>query len=231
MLRAPQGRQPKGAVWNRATELRRCGGMEELREAAAMAAGALPEHFSAQERVQAPRFLVALGGNVAAASRGNGTAVAQFTQAVRHVSDVGPLEAALVKGSSPIVRARGPVPMSAASKGLGSFGKVRVAASLWRRVVPRSLFERCRKFKASARGKQFSRSLRAHAQSPGGNKAEALRAMLLAVRREGGLQRGRGPNSASAFIIPKNEVTCRLILNLVRLNREVELRPPRFRLP
>ena len=76
--------------------------------------------------------------------------MARFTQAVRHLSNVGPLEAALVEGSSPIVRGRGPVPMSAASKGLGSFGKVRVAASLWRRVVPRSLFGRCRKFLASA---------------------------------------------------------------------------------
>ena len=56
-------------------------------------------------------------------------------------------------------------------------------------------------------------------------------AMLWAVRAEGGLKRGEGLISASAFLIPKNEVKCRLILNLVRLNREIEMRPPKFRLP
>ena len=43
----------------------------------------------------------------------------------------------------------------------------------------------------------------------------------------GGLKREGGPDSASAFLIPKNEVKCRLILNLVQLNRETEMRPPK----
>ena len=59
----------------------------------------------------------------------------------------------------------------------------------------------------------------------------ALCAMLQAVRSEGGFKKTRTPCSASAFLIPKNQERCRLILNLVRMNREIGVRPPRFRLP
>ena len=90
----------------------------------------------------------------------------------------GPPQAALVEGSPPIVRGRGPVPMCAAAKGLGGFGKVRVAASLRRRVVPASLLGRCRRFLSSARGAEFSRELRRRALSMGGDKAKALDGML-----------------------------------------------------
>ena len=118
--------------------------------------------------------------------------MARFTQAVQHLLTVGRLQAALVEGSSPIVRGRGPVPMSASAKGLGGFGKVRVAASLWQRVVPASLLGRCRRFLASARGAEFSRELRRRAREMGGDKARVLDAMLWVVRAEGGLKRGGG---------------------------------------
>ena len=60
-------------------------------------------------------------------SHGGSTAVVPFTEAVRHLLIVGPLQAALVEGLSPIMRGRGLVPMSAAAKGPSGFGKVRIA--------------------------------------------------------------------------------------------------------
>ena len=46
------------------------------------------------------------------------------------------------------------------------------------------------------------------------------------MHREGGLKgEGQGPDFASAFLVPKNEEKCRLILSLVRLNREGETGP------
>ena len=56
--------------------------------------------------------------------------MARFTQVPVHLSAVGPLKAALVEGSSPIVQGQGPLPMAATEKGLGNFGKVRVASLL-----------------------------------------------------------------------------------------------------
>ena len=55
--------------------------------------------------------------------------------------------------------------------------------------------------------------------------------MLLAMRREGALKVGWGPDFPFASLIPNNEVKCRLILNLVRMNRDGEMRPPKFKLP
>ena len=105
-------------------------------------AQALPDHFSPMERERASQFLVTLWTNVAVASRGNDAVVARVTQAVQHLATLGPLQAALVEGSSPIVRGRGSVPMFAAAKGLCKFGMVRLAASLWRHVVPVCLMGR-----------------------------------------------------------------------------------------
>ena len=123
------------------------------------------------------------------------------------------------------------MPISAARQGLGAFGRVKVAHTLWRRVVPRSLLGKCRAFLRSTTGRLFSARLRSQAQAMGGDCGAALRAMLQAVRAEGGFKRTTAPCSASAFLIPKNQEKCRLILNLVRMNREVGVRPPRFRLP
>ena len=72
--------------------------------------------------------------------------------------------------------------MLAAAEGLGTSGKVRVTASLWRWVVLRSQLSRCRRFLAPARSMECSRGLRDkcsrglrdRAKSLGGDKAEAL---------------------------------------------------------
>ena len=69
----------------------------------------------------ATRFLMDLGANVAAQRDAAPTRC--YLWAPAHPSDVGPLQA-LVKGSSPTVRDRGLVPILAAKKRPGSFGKV-----------------------------------------------------------------------------------------------------------
>ena len=61
-----------------------------------------------------------------------------------------------------------------------------------------------------ARGAECRRELRRWAREMGGDKARALDAMLWAVRTGGGggaeARGGGGADSASAFLIPKNEV-------------------------
>ena len=194
---------------------------------------ALPCWVGAQARGRALDLLVELGTNVRLAGGGGGDpeTARRYTAALQRLREVGPLTAALVEGSSPIPRGKGPVPISAALQGLGAFGRVKVAHTLWRRVVPRSLLGKCRAFLRSATGRLFSARLRSQAQATGGDRGAALRAMLQAVRAEGGFKKTTAPCSASAFLIPKNQEKCRLILNLVRMNREVGVRPPRFRLP
>ena len=106
---------------------------------------------------------------------------------------VGPLQAALVEGSSPIVRGWGPVPMSAAAKGLGGFWKVWVATLLWRCVVLASLLRRCRCFLSLVRGAKFNRELRRRARdTEGGTRPRPWMPFSGQCAPRGGLKRGGG---------------------------------------
>ena len=92
---------------------------------------ALPRWVGARARRRALDLLQELGGNVCVAGGGGGPESEQrYTAVLRRLREVGPLTVALVEGSSPIPRGKGPVPVSAAQRGLGAFGRVHVAHSL-----------------------------------------------------------------------------------------------------
>ena len=105
---------------------------------------------------------------------------------------------------------------SIAANGLGEAGRVPVARSLWKRIVPQGL--RSVYARATRRAGDLHRS---GAENP---PMENMLSSVRCVTR--GLRHTRPPVSSSVFLRYKNAQKCRLLLNAVRINAS-DPRPPK----